>query len=368
MGTGGARHAIIAAGGTGGHMFPAQALAEALVRQGWQVTLSTDARGARYAGGFPHVVSVQTVAAATFAQGGLADKLKAPFKILGGILSALMLQRRLQPDIVIGFGGYPTIPALAAAWIARRPRALHEQNGLLGRVNHLFARRVDRVACGTWPTRLPEGTRADHIGNPVRAAVMARAGAVYTPPGDWPLSLVIIGGSQGARILSEIVPNAVAKLPKGILARLRVAQQARPEDIDRVIRAYDYLGVTAEVQPFFDDIPRRIAEAQLVISRAGASSVADISVIGRPAIFIPFAAATADHQTANARPMVAAGASLAIAEHELNADSLSEAMLEVLADPAQAQAMANAALAQSVPDATDRLVAMVEEIAAKGRS
>ncbi|MCV2876584.1 UDP-N-acetylglucosamine--N-acetylmuramyl-(pentapeptide) pyrophosphoryl-undecaprenol N-acetylglucosamine transferase [Rhodobacteraceae bacterium XHP0102] len=363
MGAEGARHAIIAAGGTGGHMFPAQALAEALVRQGWQVTLSTDARGARYAGGFPHVVSVQTVSAASFAQGGLLAKLMTPFKILGGIVSALLAQRRLRPDIVVGFGGYPTIPALAAAYLARRPRILHEQNGVLGRVNALFAGRVQAVACGTWPTPLPQGVRGHHTGNPVRAAVMARAGAAYTPPGDWPLSLVIIGGSQGARILSEVVPTAVGKLPKGMQARLRIAQQARPEDIERVTRAYDYLGIAAEVQPFFDDIPRRIAEAQLVISRAGASSVADIAIIGRPAIFIPFAAATADHQTANARPMVAAGASLALAERELNADSLAEAMLEILADPARAETMADAALAQSVPDATARLMGLVTDIA-----
>jgi len=240
---------------------------------------------------------------------------------------------------------------------------IHEQNGVLGRVNRVFSRRVDRIACGTWPTDLPEGISGEHTGNPVRQAVLDRAGAGYIPPGDYPMSLLVIGGSQGARVLSDVVPAAIALLPEALRARLRVAHQARVEDEARVIAAYDAAGVRAEVQPFFTDIPARLSEAQLVISRSGASSVADISVIGRPAILIPFAAATGDHQTANARGLVEAGAAVLAAENGLDAGVLSGHIARILDQPAEAEAMARAALAQGRPDAADRLAAIVEALA-----
>lgn len=354
---------LIAAGGTGGHMFPAQALAEAMIAKGWRVKLSTDARGARYAGGFPKAVEIVELSSATFARGGVLAKLAVPFRIAGGIVSALLSSLRDKPDVVVGFGGYPSIPALTAAWILRRPRMIHEQNGVLGRVNTLFARRVDKVACGTWPTALPAGVESIHTGNPVRALVLERAGAGYIAPGDYPMELLVIGGSQGARILSQLVPAAVAALPEPLRAHLRVAHQARAEDLPSVVAAYAEAGVRAEVEPFFTDIPRRLSEAQLVISRSGASSVADISVIGRPAILIPFAAATGDHQTANARGLVDAGAAVMIAEAQLDAAGLSAQMAAVLQDPPRAADMARKAQGQGRPDATDRLVALVEALA-----
>ncbi|MEQ8365588.1 MAG: UDP-N-acetylglucosamine--N-acetylmuramyl-(pentapeptide) pyrophosphoryl-undecaprenol N-acetylglucosamine transferase, partial [Roseicyclus sp.] len=286
-----APHLIIAAGGTGGHMFPAQALSEVMLRRGWKVTLSTDARGARYTDGFSHAVQVRQVASATLARGGAAQKLLAPFRILGGILGATIKMWREKPDVVVGFGGYPTIPAMAAAWITRTPAMIHEQNGVLGRVNRVFAKRVDVVACGTWPTDLPVGVEGIHTGNPVRAAVLERAGAPYMPPGEWPMTLLVFGGSQGARVLADTVPAALAALPEAMRRHLTVWQQARPEDFERVTEAYAHIGLRAEVEPFFRDMPRRLSEAQLVICRAGASSVADINVIGRPAIYIPYAAA-----------------------------------------------------------------------------
>lgn len=351
---------LIAAGGTGGHMFPAQALAEAMLARGWRVKLSTDARGARYAGGFPAAVEVAVTDSATFARGGVLAKLAVPFRILGGVVGATLGMMRDKPAVVVGFGGYPSIPALSAAWILRRPRMIHEQNGVLGRVNTRFAPRVDAVACGTWPTALPAGVTGTHTGNPVRAAVLERAGAPYIPPGDYPMAVVIIGGSQGARILSDVVPEAIARLPDGLRHHLRIAQQARPEDHDRVVAAYDAAGVVAEVAPFFADIPRRLSEAQLVISRSGASSVADISVIGRPSILIPFAAAMDDHQTANARGLVDAGAAVLIPEKALDAATLADHMASVLGQPDAALRMAQNAFAQGRPDATERLVALVE--------
>jgi UDP-N-acetylglucosamine--N-acetylmuramyl-(pentapeptide) pyrophosphoryl-undecaprenol N-acetylglucosamine transferase len=353
---------LIAAGGTGGHMFPAQALAEAMLAKGWRVTLSTDARGARYTQGFPAGVTIEETSSATFARGGPLAKITAPFRILGGILSATFRMMRTKPAVTVGFGGYPTIPALSAAFLLRRPRMIHEQNGVLGRVNQFFAAKVDTVACGTWPTTLPSGVTGEHTGNPVRAAVMDRAAAGYIPPGDYPMSLVIIGGSQGARILSDVVPAAITQLPEPLLTRLRIAHQARAEDLPRVTEAYANAGVRAEVEPFFTDIPRRLSEAQLVISRAGASSVADISVIGRPAILIPFAAATGDHQTANARGLVDAGAAILIPEKALDAGTLAQHIETILTQPEAANRMAQNALSQGRPDATDRLVALVETL------
>lgn len=359
---------IIAAGGTGGHMFPAQALTEALLARGWRVALMTDPRGARYAGGFPDAVERRTVSSATFARGGLPAKLAVGPRIGGGIAAAVVSLLRDRPDIVVGFGGYPTIPALSAATILRIPRMIHEQNGVLGQVNRLFAPRVDAVACGTWPTPLPEGVEAEHTGNPVRAAVYERAGAGYIPPGEYPMSLLVIGGSQGARILSDVVPGAVEALPEALRRNLRVSQQARPEDLDRVRAFYEERGIDAEVEPFFSDIPRRMSEAQLVISRAGASSVADLTVIGRPAILVPFAAAAADHQNANARALTEGGAAIRIPESKLDAATLSEHIATVLTDPDGAAQMSRNALALGRPDATDRLVAMVETLSRKETS
>tara|TARA_R110002012_G_scaffold20656_4_gene73031 strand:- start:3601 stop:4701 length:1101 start_codon:yes stop_codon:yes gene_type:complete len=358
---------IIAAGGTGGHMFPAQALAEVMLARGWRVKLSTDARGARYTGGFPHTVEIQQISSATFARGGLLAKALVPFRIFGGVVGAAFGMLRDKPAVVVGFGGYPSIPALAAAWMLGKPRMIHEQNGVLGRVNTIFAKRVDAVACGTWPTTLPEGVEAHHVGNPVRGSVLERAGAGYIAPGDYPMELLVMGGSQGARILSEVVPPAIANLPMEMLRNIRVSHQARDEDGERVAKFYAENGINADVQPFFHDVPRRMSEAQLVISRAGASSVADLSVIGRPSILIPYAAATGDHQTANARGLVDAGAAILVPEDMANPDSLSAQIEMVLGSPDGALQMARAALSVGKPDAAEELAQMVEALANKGK-
>jgi UDP-N-acetylglucosamine--N-acetylmuramyl-(pentapeptide) pyrophosphoryl-undecaprenol N-acetylglucosamine transferase len=346
-------------------MFPAQALAEEMLARGWRVKLSTDDRGARYAGGFPKQVAVERVASATFARGGRAAWALVPARIGGGIVSAVASMLSDRPAVVAGFGGYPSIPALAAATLLRIPRMIHEQNGVLGRVNRRFARRVAAVACGTWPTALPDGANGVHTGNPVRAAVRERAGAPYIPPGDYPMSILVIGGSQGARILSDTVPAAVDALPDATRRNLRVAHQARSEDVARVAEAYAAAGVRAEVEPFFSDIARRLSEAQLVISRAGASSVADIAMIGRPAILIPYAAATEDHQSANARPLVDAGAAILIPESRLDAETLALQTATVLENPDGAQKMARAALSCATPDAATKLADLVETLRQK---
>lgn len=351
----------MAAGGTGGHMFPAQALAEVMLAKGWKVTLSTDARGARYADAFPAGVEIQQVASATFARGGALAKAIVPFKLAAGIVAAMARFIAARPSVVIGFGGYPSIPAISAAWALRIPRIIHEQNGVLGRVNGVFAPRVNVIACGTWPTKLPAGLKGTHTGNPVRAQVSAHAAAPYPSVAD-PPSILAMGGSQGARILSDVVPAAIAQLG---LAEVKVAHQARPEDLARVIRTYDEAGINAEVEEFFPDIAERIARAHLVISRAGASSVADISVIGRPSILIPFAAATADHQTANAAGLVAADAAILIPESKLDADTLAAHISTVLKTPGAGAQMSENALALGMPDAAHRLAEIIETLAEK---
>jgi UDP-N-acetylglucosamine--N-acetylmuramyl-(pentapeptide) pyrophosphoryl-undecaprenol N-acetylglucosamine transferase len=355
--------AVIAAGGTGGHMFPAQALAEVLLARGWRVALSTDERGARFAGNFPPEVVRRVVGSATPARGGVGEKLMVPLRIAGGVLKAAGSMLIDRPRVVVGFGGYPAIPALGAAWLLRIPRMVHEQNGVLGRVNEVFARRVHAVACGAWPTQLPAGVEGTHVGNPVRDAVHERAGSPYIPPGDYPMSVVVIGGSQGARILSEIVPAALGLLPEALRGHLRVAHQARPEDLDQVTDAYLASGIRAEVAPFFDDIARRFSEAQLVIARSGASTVADLAVIGRPSILVPLAAAIRDEQTANARALVGAEAAVLIPERHFTPEALADQVDAILTNPEAAERMAAGALSIGIPDAAERLADLVHDLA-----
>ncbi len=357
----GAPLAVLAAGGTGGHLFPAQALAEELLARGWRVVLATDARGVRWASGFPEAVERWLFSAATPARDGRA---RTALVLARGILSATVRMGLRRPAVVAGFGGYPSIPALAAAWVLRVPRLIHEQNAVLGRVNRLFAPRVHAVAC-SFAGVAAEVHGAVHTGNPVRKAIREKAGAPYIPPGDYPLSILVLGGSQGARILSEVVPAGLALLPADLRRRLRVQHQARPEDARAVEAFYSEAGLRAEVAPFFPDVARRMAEAQLVIARAGASTVAELAVVGRPAILVPFAAALADEQSANARALVEAGGAIALAEASLSPATLAEQVLSILRDPPRAEQMAKEALAVGRPDAVQALADLVERVAGR---
>ena len=354
--------AILSAGGTGGHMFPAQALAEELLLRGWEVKLSTDIRGARFTKNFPDAVKIETVPSATFAKHGFISKIKTPFLILGGVFATIKAFWKHRPHIIVGFGGYPTIPALIASIFMSLPRIIHEQNGILGKVNQLFAKQVHLVACGTWPTTIPENIKYEHIGNPVRKEILGRSGSPYIPPGNHPMSILIMGGSQGAKILSNIVPEAIGTLPDELLKYIRVYQQAREEDCQRVKSYYFGKGIACEVLPFFDNIASHISEAQLVISRSGASSVADIGVVGRPSILIPLGSAIRDEQTLNADPLKKLRAATVIAEHNLTVKKLNKAILKILSSPENASKMAANAHKTVVLDATKKLADRVEEI------
>lgn len=354
---------IMAAGGTGGHMFPAQALSEEMLRRGWRVKLSTDERGHRYTGGYSHSVKVEVIDAATFARGGMLSKLMVPFRILRGAAQARRAMLADPPSAVIGFGGYPSLPAMLAAEMLKVPRLLHEQNGIMGRVNALLAKRVGRVACGTWPTELPEGVEGIDIGNPVRKQVREQVGTAYPSLTQGPLEVLIIGGSQGAKVLSDVVPDAMAHLPKTTRVRLRISQQAREEDLQVCKDTYEAAAIKCEVSTFFKDAPERMARAHLVISRSGASSMADITAIGRPAILVPFAAAAGNHQVANANGLVEAGGARMILEANLTPDKLAEHVADILGNATTAKKMAGQSVLRGRPDAAERLADLVEESA-----
>jgi len=337
---------VLAAGGTGGHMFPAQAIAEEMVASGWQVKLSTDSRGARYCKNFPSGVEVMVISSATFSGRSIFGKLSVPLKIFYGVFQSLLWFTRNKPSCVVGFGGYPSIPAITAALILRIPTILHEQNGVLGQVNKLFAKKVDLVAYGIARESL-SSENSLYIGNPVRNSVLKFKASPYIPPGDYPINVLVIGGSQGAKIMSDIVPAALSLLSEKNKKNLRVAHQARTEDEDRVIKLYSEHNIDAEVSSFFDDVPRRISEAQLVISRSGASSVADIATIGRPSILVPLKSALRDEQSINAESMTSINSAISFAEDDFTQEKLSKCIAKFLASPKKAEAMAIAALKRS---------------------
>jgi UDP-N-acetylglucosamine--N-acetylmuramyl-(pentapeptide) pyrophosphoryl-undecaprenol N-acetylglucosamine transferase len=338
---------VLAAGGTGGHMFPAQALAEEMISSGWQVKLSTDLRGARYANNFPSDVDVSIIKSATFSGASIIRTVLVPTIIFYGVLQSVLWFRSNRPVCIVGFGGYPSIPAVLAALILRIPTILHEQNGVLGRVNKLFAKRVDFVAFGI----LPENStikNARYIGNPVRSSVLKFKETPYIPPGDYPINILVIGGSQGARIMSDIVPVALSSLSeKDKKKNLRVTHQARPEDKERVVELYSEGNIRAEVSSFFDDVARRISEAQLVISRSGASSIADIATIGRPSILVPLKSALRDEQSANALSMTSVNSAISLIEDDFTVEKLASCISKFLSSPKKAKAMATAALERS---------------------
>ena len=356
--------AVVAAGGTGGHMFPAQALAEVLTGRGWRVVLATDERGAAYADKFPAEKRI-ALSAATYRPGDLVGMARAGVSVLQGVLQARAAFKVIEPAIVIGFGGYPSLPALLAALSAKRPAMIHEQNAVLGRVNRFLAPRVQAVA-SAFPTlekAMPAvQARAVLVGNPVRPEIRALAGAPYPGP-DGEIHLLVTGGSQGARLLSELIPAAIARLPEALRVRLKVQQQTRPESMDQARQAYANALVDAEIAPFFRDMAGRLATAHLVIGRAGASTVSELAVAAKPSILIPLKIAMDDHQTFNAKLLTDVGAALVLAEDDLTVEAMAKALGDLLGDPAALSRMARAAHGVALPDAAERLADLVEQTA-----
>jgi UDP-N-acetylglucosamine--N-acetylmuramyl-(pentapeptide) pyrophosphoryl-undecaprenol N-acetylglucosamine transferase len=356
---------VLAAGGTGGHLFPAQALAAELTRRGRKIVVMTDARGTQYPTYFPGA-TIEIVPAAAFSDRSKLRLLTAPFEIVAGIGVALSKLIRLKPAAVVGFGGYPSLPIMIAACLARLPTAVVAPDAVLGRANRLVADYV-RVIAGGLPLKrfLPkEMSKVIYTGNPVRPEVVAFNGAPYEVPlPTGPLHLLVFGGSQGARAFSEIVPAAIAMLPTDQKSRLIVVQQCRPEDLDTVRATYAANGVKAELAPFFNDLPARMAKAHLVIGRSGAGTVAELMVIGRPAILVPLPHALDDNQTPNADALADTGGGWRVFQRDLTPEKLATMLQAAFAAPDDLAKRAAAAHAQAKPDAAQRLADVVMKLA-----
>jgi len=357
---------VVAAGGTGGHLFPAEALSAALAKRGVVVDLATDERAALYGKDFParqtHIIPSATVRGRdpmSLARTGL--------RLASGAWRAYALLGRIKPAAVIGFGGYPTVPPLLAATWRRIPTLIHEQNGVMGRANRFLAPRVAAIATsfpGALDREAALAAKATHTGNPVRPAVVEAAKVPYAPPGrPGPLRLLVFGGSQGARIMADIVPPAIELLPVALRASLVVTQQARAEDIERVRGTFARLGAQAEVAPFFSDLPARIAASHLVISRSGASTVAELAAVGRPAILVPLPHALDQDQLANATVLEKAGGAIRIDQAAFTPDKLASEIARIAVEPDTLGVMAERARAAGALDAADRLAELVLRVA-----
>ncbi len=360
---------VLVAGGTGGHLFPAQALAEALTRQGARIALITDQRGRTYTDAFPEA-DLHMVDAATVAGRGSLGKLAAFGSIAKGVAQAHGLLGRIKPAAVVGFGGYPSLPAMSAALLRGIPTCIHEQNSVLGRVNRLLAGRVSAVACG-FDTLIGLKNRS-HLtvtGNPVRERITAVRAQPYEPvePGG-PIHVLVFGGSQGARIMGKVVPAALSQLDPATRSRLQITQQTREEDRGQVAAAYEGAGITADLSPFFTDMEHRLARSHLVIARAGASTVTELAVVGRPSILVPLAIAMDDHQTHNAKALSERGAAWIIPEPDFEPGALATRLESLLARPEALGQAAGMAYGLGRPDATDRLADVVARIAKPRRN
>ena len=356
---------ILAAGGTGGHMFPAEALARALIARHVRVALITDQRGQAFGDNLTSV-EVYRIRASRLPRHTI-DRLRAVIEMGLGGLEARSLLGKLNPALVVGFGGYPSIPTVLAASLRKIPIVLHEQNALLGRANRRLASRARTIATSFESVAgVPAGRRTTLIGNPVRSDIIHVRAEPYIPPTtDGPFSILVTGGSQGARILSEVVPSAAAMLPPSLKARLKIVQQCRQEDISDVAAQYSAAGVDAELATFFADIPARLAACHLAITRSGASTVSELGVAGRPAILIPYPFATDDHQTSNAEAFTQRGAGWVISQRILTPKFLADRIAALASRPDTLARAAEAARQEGRPDAAERFAELViAEIAA----
>lgn len=357
---------LLAAGGTGGHLFPAEALGVVLMKRGMRVRLVTDARALRYGGLFARDM-LDVVPSATLRGRTPWALAQTGTTLAVGTAMALNLMRRLKPSAVIGFGGYPTLPPLFAAKLFGIPSIIHDSNAVMGRANRLLSGRVNAIA-----TSLPGVLDRDPLlaaktittGTPMRPAILAAAAVPYAAPEiGSPLRLLVTGGSQGARIMADIVPPAIERLEPALWHRLVLTQQVRDEDLARVRAVYDRLKIQAELQPFFSDLPARLASSHLVISRSGAGTVAELGAIGRPSILVPLPGALDQDQFANAGVLAQAGGALRIAQSDFTPDRLAAEISALAAEPARLAAMATAARSIGKLDAAERLADLVTKVA-----
>ena len=357
---------LLAAGGTGGHLFPAEALGVELIRRGFRVRLVTDARALKYSGLFTKDM-IDVVASETARGRNPIQLAHAGFTLAAGTLSAFNLMRRLKPAAIVGFGGYPTLPPLIAARLAGVPGIIHEANAVLGRANRFLSGQVRAIA-----TSLPGVLDRDPalagktttVGTPMRPTVLAAASVPYVAPEpSGPLRLLVVGGSQGARIMADIVPGAIERLEPALWTRLILTQQVREEDMTRVRAVYDRLKINAELAPFFTDLPARLAANHLIVSRSGAGTVAELAAIGRPSILVPLPGSIDQDQFANAGVLAEVNGALRIPQTEFSSDRLAAEISALAAEPQRLAAMAAAARGAGRLDAAERLADLVIKVA-----
>jgi UDP-N-acetylglucosamine--N-acetylmuramyl-(pentapeptide) pyrophosphoryl-undecaprenol N-acetylglucosamine transferase len=362
------RPILLAAGGTGGHLFPAEALAHALGARGVPVELVTDERALAYGGNFP-ARAMHCIPAATPRGGSFVAKAQAVARLAYGTAQAAKVFRHLQPRAVIGFGGYPTVPPLLAAAFLKIPTVLHESNAIMGKANRFLSGHVDRIAAGLPNLRAPPPLQSKIVftGNPVRPAVLEAAKLPYPDFADGAFRLLVTGGSQGARVMADIAPEAIAALPDDLRSRIRLVQQTRSEDIPRVEAIYQGAGVNVEIAPFFRDLPLRIAQAHFVISRSGASTVSELAVIGRPALFVPLPHSLDGDQAANAAFIEQAGAAETVKQSDFTPAFLTNRLVELIGAPEALARRAEAAKRVGVADAAERLADLILSVA-QGRA
>ena len=357
---------LLTAGGTGGHVFPAEALAAELMNRGHRLAFVTDRRGAAY-GGALGGLDTYRISGGGIAGRSLIKRVSALGSLVVGYFQARSLIHRLRPAAVIGFGGYASVPAVMAANHLGVPSAVHEQNAVLGRANRLLAGGATRIATSfhhTGRVKPQWRKKVRRTGNPVRASILPLRDQAYPSLfGHGPISLLVVGGSQGAKVFSDLVPQALIKLPHDLQRRLSVHQQCKAEDVERVGKLYHHHGIAADLRPFFDDIPARLAEAHLVIGRSGASTVAELAAAGRPAIMVPYPHAIDDHQTANAQAFAQDGAGWLTPQSTLTPDLLAKHIEDLLTHPEKLAEAARAAHAESIPDAAARLADLMADLA-----
>ncbi len=352
---------LLAAGGTGGHMFPAQALAETLRSEGWEIAMITDARGRKHSGHIPADPIIE-VNAATLTPKKPVQAMFAMLKLMQGTRQARAFMKRWKPDVVVGFGGYPAFPAMRSAQGLKIPTILHEQNAVLGRVNRVFAPKAKIVASGfDVLERLPTGANHICVGNPLRAQIIDAAPKHYAAPsGD--INVLIVGGSLGARLLSETLPAGLALLPDVLKKRLVVTQQTRPECLENAVKIYKEAGIRAVCAPFFNDIETHLAAAHYIVGRAGASSVSEIAAMGKPSLLVPLGIAMDDHQTDNALTLKSLGAADILPESEFTPDEVKSIFEARLNDSNWLKTAAAAARAAARPAAAADLAALVKSV------
>lgn len=360
------KHIVLASGGTGGHIFPARALAEELVSRGVKVTLMTDVRGAKYEKLFSGV-SILPIRSGSPSIGGFSGKIKAGVNIVLGTIQAIAKLRKLKPVAVVGFGGYPSMPPCSAASLLGIPLILHEQNAVLGRVNKLLAGQAKGIATSFHYTESPDAGIAKkmvYTGNPVRSEILELHGCGYEAPvNDGRISLLILGGSQGATVLSQVIPQAIGKLPTDLQKRLQITQQCRPEDIDDVRAAYASSEVETELATFFGNIPGLLKKCHLAITRSGASTVAELAVAGRPAILVPYKFAMDNHQLKNAENEVARGAAELVLQDDFTVETLVPMLINLLTHPDKLSVMAKSASQLGETEAAQKLADLVDQMA-----